>query len=208
MHRLTLIFLILWSGKLAAHEPQEGDIYLSVAPSAYRTQTPASLQNHAPIRPGAAIVAEADFGRFGGLEIGIFYHDKFYLLDQGDRLIIEKIKRAYITTGYRHWILDRLAFAVSLSSAYSMGDPILVSSESSKTEDKPTSAHDVVDYGIELSLLAECWRLDDNWTLISDVRYSYSISKNKNEYADQLSLLFGVKYLVPKSRLAGHGSGS
>lgn len=204
MYRVVFIIFLLSSGTLFAHEPKEGDLYVSLSPIAYRTLTASSRQNRSPVQLGAALVTEGDLGRYGGLEIGLFYMNKYYVFDDGRNVLYEKIKRAYITTGYRHWLSDRLSAGLAIYSAYSMGDVVSIHEDRRDRtgSDVKTSARSVAEYGLDGSILFEWWR-SGNSAVFSDLRYGLALPQKKTEEADHIGLMFGVKYLVPKERLSG-----
>lgn len=179
-----------------AHTPSEGDIWATVGPMAYRTVTTAAIGSDSPYT-GGGIVAEGDVDYNGGVEIAMLYIDKIYVRRRDEDVVAERIKRMYITTGYRHWFAPWASAAAAFFSSYSMGDPATVVDERSSSDELKTVARDITEYGMDFSLQWEIW---SNGTigLVADARYSWSLSKRSREDADLYGLLLGFKYLVPK----------
>jgi hypothetical protein len=169
-----------------AHTPKQGDIWATVGPFAYQERT-----------DGIGLVAEGDVDMNGGVEIGLFYLDKTYKRAQESDRIAERIKRMYITTGYRHWFVPWLSAGLSIASSYSMGDPKVVSDERPSGLERTTSAREITEYGFDTSLLWEIWS-NEAFGVVADVRYQRSLTRKSHEDADVVVFLLGFKYLVPK----------
>jgi hypothetical protein len=188
--------------RAAAHEPRQGDIYATVGPYAYRTKTGREVVKD-ETDFGLGIVAEGDVDYNGGVEIAMIYLDKIYVRapEEGDATRIdpyaERIRRMYITTGYRHWFTPWVSFAGAFFSSYSMGDPRHVELMPEGSAEDPTSARAITEYGMDFSVQVEIVR-GKTYAIVADSRYSWSLSRKRREDADVMGVLVGFKYLVPK----------
>lgn len=194
---IILLFLIILHGDALAHSPKEGDIWATFGPFYHRTNSANTVVKHSPVL-GGAIALEADVDYNGGVEIAMIYEDKLYIRRSKDAVISEQIKRMYITTGYRYWFIPEVSAGLAFFSSYSMGDAKVIADERSAEENAvPTSARDITEYGVDLSIQWELWRRGD-FALVADSRYSFSMAKKSREDADLYGLLVGLKYLMPK----------
>jgi len=157
-------------------------------------------QKESPYLTGAGLIAQGDVDKNGGIEIALFYLDKFYLRRQGDDHITEKIKRMYVTTGYRHWFNKSFSSALAIYSSYSMGDARVVHDENTGG-DVPTTATEITEYGLDVSIQVELIS-NDELALVADSRYSQSLTAKSREDANVYGILLGLKYLIPKERFA------
>jgi hypothetical protein len=186
------------AGGADAHTPKEGDVWATLGGFAYRTKTPASGGEKVDF--GGGIAAEGDVDYNGGVEIAMLYLDKKYVRTDADAVVVERIKRMYITTGYRHWLVPAFSAGAAIFSSYSMGDPKVVRWESGQSGEPPelhTSARKITEYGLDLSLQWELWSAG-GFGVVADARYSFAMSRLQGEDADVYGLLLGLKYLVPK----------
>lgn len=193
-----MIFFGAWSTAVFAHVPHEGSIWATSGLFAYHTKTSDDRGNSPGL--GGGIAAEGDVDYNGGVEIAMIYEDKFYQIKTGAGSLEEKIKRMYITTGYRHWFVPRLSFGGAFFSSYSMGDAKVVH-DSLHAPDLKTSARDITEYGMDFSVQTELWS-DEDFAVVADGRYSWSLTRKSHEDADVYGVFLGVKYLVPKKRKA------
>lgn len=200
MRRPSLIILsicIAASLEATAHTPQEGDIWATLGPWFHRTNTSESIANHSPYT-GGGVVVEGDVDYNGGVEIAMLYNDKLYVRKRGQDEVAERIKRMHITTGYRHWFKPWASAGLAVVSSYSMGDPKVVVDDRPSGEALSTTARDVTEYGMDLSLQ---WEIigGENLALVADARYFFSLTHKSHEAADVYGVLLGLKYLVPKN---------
>jgi hypothetical protein len=202
---LIFLHLIISFQSARAHTPQAGKILATFVASAYRTQAShPEAYKLLGTSAGIGIIAEGDVDYNGGVEIALLYYNKSYFREYEDTLVVEKIKRAYITTGYRHWFNPYFSGALSFSSAYSMGDPRQTHVRGRDSPPVTTTAQKITEYGLDFSLQWEVWG-NEIHALVLDNRYALSLTSQKGENANQISMLLGYKYLIPKKRLAGKG---
>jgi len=193
----TIVCLCLVASSIAlGHTPKEGDIWANIGPFIYKTKTPHPIANEVPMS-GGGIVAEGDVDYNGGVEIAMIYLDKLYVRTRNDDVVAERIKRMYITTGYRHWFASPISAGLAFFSGYSMGDPKVVLDERPSGDSLVTSARKITEYGFDTSIQCELYG-DDHFGLVVDLRYSWSLSREEQEDADTYGAMLNFKYLVPK----------
>lgn len=197
---VIFIIIILLFEPVFAYSPKQGNVSAMIGPFLHQTYFPKSdLFIDAPVMGSFGIVAEGDVNDHGGVEIGLFYLNKYYFREQSGQFISEKAKTMYITMGYRYWLLSRLSGALAFYSSYSMGDPTPVASQFSSGTAPTTSAKDITEYGFDLSLQWE-WALYEKFSAVVDGRYSVSITSKPKENSDHYGVLLGIKYLIQGSK--------
>jgi hypothetical protein len=198
MLKAKLIFvasIFIFGQNIFARSPTSGNIWLSAGPYVYRTLTTHPFDDQdSPYLLGGGLIAQGDVDQNGGVEIAIFYLDKYYLRTEGEYFVIEKLKRVYITTGYRHWFNKYFSAGAAFFSSYSTGDPRTIQSNGKKPL---TSARRITEYGLDFSVEWEIWG-DEKLALIADARYSWVLTKKPHEEADVYGAYLGINYLIPK----------
>ncbi len=200
-YQLVLILvLIICSPKNYAYTPKEGNVSAILGLTTYKTNFKGSTSGAtAPYLGGVGLIAVGDVNDHGSLEIGMFYMDKLYFLDDGGKYIAERTQLMHITLGYRYWLSSNFSTSLSFFSAYSMGDPELTHNDFTNGGEIHTSAHDKTEYGFDLAIQGELW----NWdalTLVWDARYSRSVTPKVNEHADHYGVLLGVRYFIQEKQ--------
>jgi hypothetical protein len=193
--RVAILVIALLTGlECAAHEAADGDIYASLGIFNYMTHA----LNHSmpnPVLQGPAFKAEADLSKHGGIEVSVFYLRNSFSIKQNRLIVIERIKRLYIASGYRHWFNDRFSMALALSSSYSMGDLQIVRDDFRGGARQNTSASDTTEYGFDLSVQYEAWR-HDRFSVVIDGRYDWSVTAKPSEDSNHFGALVALKYFV------------
>lgn len=199
-----LYFLLLaTSSPLRAHTPEEGMILATPAILIYRTVTGNNIPSkESPYKVGGGLIVEGDVNDVGGIEIALIYQDKYYLRRDDDNLAVEKIKRMYITTGYRYWPKPWISLGLAFASSYSMGNPRVIYREHPSDEKLLTSAQRITEYGVDFSVQWDIWHIN-NWHFVSDIRYTWSLTRKPHESADLYGIMLGIKYRIPKDLLSG-----
>jgi hypothetical protein len=197
LRRGALASILLHAAPVLAHQPQEGDIWGTVGPFLSVTKTREKSANDAAVT--GAITAEGDVDKNGGVEIAMAYIDKYYARKQAGDAIAERIKRMYVTTGYRHWFIPSVSIGGAFFSSYSMGDAQVVMADVAPGHELKTTAHAITEYGMDFSLQYELIQVA-GLAIVADGRYSLPIRHKPREDADTLGILIGCKYLVPKGR--------
>ncbi len=201
MWRVKLFLFLFILPTARAHEPRTGQIHGLLGPFIYRTNfAGVNGFGETPFLGGAGMQVQGDIDPNGGIEIAVFYTQDLYKRDLGGLYIIEKTKRVRVSTGYRHWFSRQLGLGGLLYSAYSIGDPSVIHSDFQPVGAPDTSAGDVTEYGLDLSLQWEFWR-SSVLAAVLDARYSYSLTDKDNEDGDQYGLFLALKFQVQQSSL-------
>jgi len=191
---VIILIVITLSNISYAHQPEEGKVFGSFGPFVNHTQSIYTPEANTPFNPGFGILAEGDLSHHGGIEIGLFVSQKNYKREFGNTgLVMTRVERIEIPMGYRYWLIPELSGALEFSSAFSVGDPSILSSN--VTGDQSTTANTVADYGIDFSIQWEFWT-NRVFSLLVDGRYTISVSTNPGEDANTYGILVALKYLI------------
>lgn len=188
--------IVLFSIRLYAYIPAEGNVTASYGPFLYRTNFSGSTQ----LPPSAvlgnfAFVVNGDLTDKGSLEIGLFHLNKIYYRNLNERYLAEKTELIHITMGYRRWLGEKYSAGLAFFAAYSIGDYETQHTESNVNLDIDTSARDTTEYGFDLSLQREFWNLGPE-SAVLDLRYAYSISNKENEKGDHYGLFIAFRRVI------------
>lgn len=178
---------------------EEGKIHATIGPYLFQTHRLATSKGSDPIMSGFTLIAEGDVDYNGGIEISISYLQKIYPREVGDKVNIEKNKKIYVNTGYRHWFNKKYSAGLSFFSAYSMGGTRVVRSDFPLSSRPPSSAKDPAEYGFEFSLQYEPIQVG-KFFLVVDGRYSHSVTSKDNEDGNHYGLILGLKYFIEGSK--------
>ncbi len=192
--QFILIFLIV--PPCFAYQPKKGMISAATGPFLFTSSTKSNSPKGFYDKPklGWGLVAEGILGEQSGLEIGLFYLDKLYLRHSDDKseYLLQKVKRMYITTGYRYWWSQYLSTGLNLYSSFSMGDARDLHRGNSLGKDFKTTAEVVTEYGGDASVRFE-FEIIKKHSLAIDLRYTHSFSAKDNEQLNQV--ISGVYYI-------------
>ena len=171
-----------------AYKPKPGKVTAAAGPFFYASD---SLSNNGDVytrpRLGFALISEAVVAKNSAVEIGLFYFNKPYFRSEGSQFILQKIQRMYITTGYRWWWSKKLSSGVNLFSAFSMGDVETTQSSPGLDEDFKTSAEEITNYGLDVSVRFE-HEFNPRDGIFIDLRYSYSLTVESGEKSNPVML--------------------
>ena len=183
-----------------AYTPKEGSVSALLSPLIMQSefQSKSDAINN-PYFGGLSLIAQGDVNDSGSLEIGLFHFDKLYYMTSGNLEITEKIELMHITLGYRYWMNSIFSLSLAFSSAYSIGDPQVVSSQFPVGQELKTSAHDTTEYGFDLSLQTELWTNTQS-SVIADTRYYYSVTPKESEKANHYLIQIGYKQLIQNKK--------
>lgn len=192
---VTLLFLFI-SVAASAHQSKRGKITGTVGPFFYQS-FPGTQYTGAenPLLEGFTLVAEGGVDKNGGLEIGLTYMHQLYFREQGEGVIVEKVKRIHAFTGYRHWFNPSLSVAAAFYNAYSMGDVAVVHRYGSLHRHFKTTAREIADDGLDFSVQYEFARKKKT-AIIIDLRYSYSFDAQSGEVPDVYGVFIGFKQFI------------
>lgn len=197
---LVVLFIFIQAPlKAYSYQPVPGKVTASVGPYFFDGDfRPKPNDSYYP-RPklGFALIAEAVFAENAALEIGLFYLDKPYYREANSNFLMQKIKRIYITTGYRFWWSKYLSTSLGLFSSFSMGDVVDVESSSGLPEDFITNAEEITNYGLDTSFRFEYDLSKDDGFFI-DFRYSFNVTaetdgENANHFAVGIFYMRDIK---------------
>lgn len=194
--KLVTLILLLTSTTAYAYIPEEGRISVYGGPMWYRTDFTSNRKGIIPSELGTAgLVVIGDINQKSSLEIGMFFFNKQYQRDLQGRFLIEQTKLTHITMGYRRWISEKLSMSLTVSSGYSMGEPIIVHTDFLPSENVDTSARDTTEYGLDIALQFELWKKDD-FSLVLDTRFAKSFTPKDDEKADHYAMMLAVQYTL------------
>ena len=175
-----------------AYKPKPGKVTTAAGPFVYVSD---SLSNNGDVytspKLGFALISEAVVAKNSAIEIGLFYLNKPYFRSEGSEYILQKIQRMYITTGYRWWWSSKLSSGVNLFSAFSMGDVETLKTSPGIREEFKTSAEEITNYGLDLSIRYE-HEFNPRDGIFIDLRYSYSLTAESGEQSNPIIL--GIFY--------------
>lgn len=197
-----LLIGLIWlsPGYSMAYKPKEGFLHGSIGPYFHRTNF-GKYDDTAtsPWSLGLNLNVEGALSKRSALEVGLFFIDKTYIRKappwSTSKLLIQKAKRTYITTGYRYWWKAYFSTALNFFSSYSMGDPKDLEGTSTDLDLYPTSAEDPAEYGFDFSFRYERQVATDRH-LFADLRYSLGLTPQKDESTDHFAFLFSYGWLI------------
>lgn len=188
---LSLVFFL--SVDVYAHQPVAGKVMASGGLYLYQTDLGRTYDNVSqPKFLSAGITLSGDLDSNGGVEVGMFFLQKHFYRKADPYAIVEKVKRIYITTGYRHWFNSSFSAGLAIFSSYAMGDPQEIHNSFPGGNAPSTSADDAADFGLDFSFQWEFYTWKE-FLLLSDIRYSKSFTDRKNEDADHRALYLAIK---------------
>lgn len=149
----------------------------------------------APWLGGFGLIALGDINERGSLEIGLFHMNKAFFRQKAGSYIGEETGLVHVTMGYRRWWNPYFSSSLSLSSAYTIGNPRIIYSDFTPRDLEDTSARDMTEYGLEFSTQGDLKTWDDV-ALVLDLRYGLSLTNKPGEKADHYGLMLGLRYLI------------
>lgn len=199
MQNLKWVFFIFFYGftePALAYTPKEGNVTINLGPFIYRTNFRGSDSGiQSPIKTGTALLINGDINEKGALEIGMFYMNKYFFREKDSKYLAENTDLIHITMGYRRFLTSYLSTSLSLFSSYSIGDPTIFQSEFRPEDDVDTSARDITEYGFDLAIQCELWE-QERFAVVSDIRYSYSVTDKLNERSDHYGAFVSLRYFA------------
>ena len=201
MPRLLVLYLISLSLQSFAYTPKEGNVSAIFGPSISVTNyKPAGQQTPPPYLGGLTLMVQGDINDHGALEIAMTKMNKvFYREDNGD-FLSEQTELMHIAMGYRKWFTPYFSGALDFFSSYTMGEINVIDRRVAVGNEFSTSASDNTEYGFDFSLQGELWS-SGRYTLITDARYSFSLTKKQGEKADHYGVMIGVKYFIQEKQI-------
>lgn len=190
------VFCLAFPSFSFAYTAKEGNVTATFAPYFYQTRfQPTDSGARSPILGGFGLIILGDAYEKGSLEIGLFQTNKVYLREQFGKYIAQQVNLVQITMGYRWWLGKIWSTSLTFSSSYPMGDAKTVHNDFAPGAKPTTSAEDLTEYGIDLSLQYEFWQ-KGRWGAVTDLRYHHSLTSKTREYGDHQGILVGLRYLI------------
>lgn len=196
LNRIIFLTITAFLTKAWSYTAKEGNVTATFGPYFYKTNAPiGDSRGDFPWKGDFGLMALGDINDKSSLEIAIFHMDKTFFRDDEGHLIAEKSKLLHTTLGYRNWLNPYFAAGLSFYSSYTLGDYMTVYNDYPVGVDTDTSARDITEYGLDISLLGELWS-SGRWGLIVDGRYSYPFTSKPHEKAEHYALFLGVRYFI------------
>jgi len=187
---------LLFTSSTLAYNPQEGNVTANVGPYFFKTNyNDAKTHTKSPLTTGLGITVNGDISTKGALEISIFHMNKRFLRSASQRYIAELSQIIHITMGYRWWLDYYFSTSLAIFSAYPMGNVRQLYSDFPKGEEILTSARDKTEYGFDLATQYLAWK-GKEYDLITELRYSYSLTSKSKEESDHYGFFIGIRYLI------------
>ncbi len=197
---ILILFLIVYE-PAGAYVPKEGNVHAVLG--AYNAQTVyRNSQNKpspVPIFSGFSLMAQGDASDKGNLEICINYFNKLYFREDSGNYLSERIQFLQITMGYRYWLNNYWSTALAFASGYPLGDPQTSISYLPNDSTFETSAHDPSEAGADMSLAYDVWNKEP-YSVVVDLRYTYSFTSRSGESADNFGVIVGLRYLIQEKK--------
>jgi len=148
---------------------------------------------------GIGLIVLGDFNPHASLEISMFYIPQIFFREFDGYKIAEKTQIMHIGMGYRRWLSPYLSTSLAFYSSYSMGEIDPIYSNVPANVDIDTSARDITEYGLDLSMQGDLWN-HDRLAVILEGRYSLSLTSKKGERSDQYGAMIGLRYMVQEEK--------
>jgi hypothetical protein len=205
MKAFVWLMLVCLGASGNAHVPNDGDIHASIGPFTYLTP-PWHTRINEPLCEGPGLVAEADLDHNGGVEVSMFYMNNPFAIVQYGKVLEERLKRMYISTGYRYWFNPQWSAALAFSSSYSIGNGKVMRDDFGPgMSHQGTSAADITEYGFDFSGQYEFFQ-HERWSTLVDLRYGLSITPKRNEDSSHVGVFIAVKYFIQSRQESLNGS--
>ncbi|KYG65767.1 hypothetical protein AZI86_01435 [Bdellovibrio bacteriovorus] len=191
------LIICFWIPKNAsAYSIQRGNVSAILGNYVYRTHYQGSDPAiSTPYLSGPALTVLGDVSDNGSLEIVTIYMNKLYIREQGGLSVAEKTQAFHITMGYRHWFGSYFSTSLGVYTSYPMGESMIVHDAFPTGQRINTTATEASESGLDWSIQWEAWN-NGRWGAVLETKYSYSLTKQSNEWADQYGFNLGVRYFI------------
>ncbi len=144
---------------------------------------------------GFGLMVTGDLHEKAALELSIFHFYKTFFREFENRLLVERTGFLHVTMGYRRYLTDKWSSSISFTSSYTMEKLRQIYSTHLPTDNRPTSANDITEYGFDLALQHELWsRLEE--AVVLDGRYHISVTNKMNERGNHYGLFLAYRRLI------------
>lgn len=181
--------------KASAYEAKEGNVNVEMGPFFSKTKFSGPGSETNKFLNGFGMVVVGDLNDKGALDFGLFYQKKAFYRESDGEFIGERSDILHFTMGYRRWFNWWLSGSLSFSSAYTMGEPLIIYSTIPAAQTVETSARDITDYGFDFALQSIIYEFRD-FHIMADVRYSYSVTNKDHERSDHYGVMLAVRYFI------------
>lgn len=193
---MSLIICSLISKNAHAYNPQRGNVSAVLGNYIYRTNYQGSDPAiSSPELSGLSLTALGDVSDKGSLEIVTIYMNKLYVREQDGLSVAEKTQAFHITLGYRHWFGSYFSTSLGIYTSYPMGESAIVHDGFPTGQRINTTATEASESGLDWGIQWEAWN-NGRWGAVVETKYSYSLTKQSNEWADQYGFTVGIRYFV------------
>lgn len=193
---MSLLFFLLLTKSAQAYDAQRGNVTATLGSYFFRTNYQSDNQQmNSPTMGGIALTALGDVSDNGSLEITAIYMNKIYFRSEGGIDVAEKTQLLHMTMGYRYWFGSYFSTSLGVYTSYPMGVSTLVHSNAPAGQGLNTTAGEPSESGLDWAIQWEPWN-NGRWGAVVEGRYSFSLTKKANEWADQYGTIVGVRYFI------------
>lgn len=192
---VSLILLLSLATRTYAYIPLRGNVHANLGPYIFQTNYTGPEAMTTPNTNGISLIALGDVNEHGSLEIAMIHMIKMYFRKGSGKLIVEKVPTVHVSMGYRRWFSQTFSGSLALFTSYPLEDASLVHNEFPTGQEITTTARENSETGLDLGLEAELWS-QGRYALFIGGRYSWSLTKKSDEFADQYGVLLGLRYFI------------
>lgn len=193
---VSLIIFCSIPKKTLAYNIQRGNVSAVLGSYIFRTNYQGSdPQIRSPYLGGVALTVLGDVSDHGSLEIAAIYMNKLYIRAQDSMSVAEKIQAIHITMGYRYWFGSYFSTSLGIYTSYPMGESQIVHDGFPAGQRINTTASEPSESGLDWGIQWEAWN-NGRWGAVLETKYSLSLTKMSNEWADQYGFNLGIRYFI------------
>lgn len=197
-------FILIFCSQTSAFTVSEGQISAAAGLFAYKTKFEDTKSGaYSPLLGGQGLVVNGGINDHSALELAFFHLNKLFIREQAGSYISESTELLQIGMGYRYWFNPTYSASLAFFSSYSIGDPFTVHNEFTSNTEVLTSARDITEYGFDFALQAEAWQKED-LSIITEARYSRSVTNKESEEADHYGLFVALRYVIQEKSAPHH----
>lgn len=192
-YTLSLILLFLGPGNAFAYTPQRGNVHTILGPYIFRTNYEGEAADKGYNADSLYWVILGDVSDRGSLEITNTFMNKTFYRRHNGYLVAEKTQVVHVSAGYRRWINPWISASMALYTSYPLGDSEKIFNNFPAGQEVKTYAQENSETGLDFGLQGEVFTRG-RYSLVIEGRYSWSLTKNSDEFSDQYGAAIGVRY--------------
>lgn len=192
---ISFTLLLSLTSRAYAYIPLRGNVYASLGPYIFQTNYVGDEAMTSPNTNGLALIILGDVNDHGSLEISTIHMNKMYFRKYNERLLVEKVPTIHVSMGYRRWYSQKFSVSLALFTSYPFEDAEVIHNEFPAGQEITTTARENSETGLELGIEADLWS-EGRFAVFTGGRYSWSLTKMPDEFADQYGVLLGVRYFI------------